>query len=150
MYRLYQQRLAENKINTDAQGDGSREGLFWKQPNGEYGVLMFNAARAGWQMGQEALLCECKDRPAAQCPGSWEPGCDLGRKAEHAKVVDMGNPISGSDGWIAWHGGECPVPAGTMLEVRLSDGSLDQDKAGEYDWDHQGAADDIVAYRVLK
>jgi hypothetical protein len=30
-------------------GDGSPEALFWKQPNGEYGVLMFNAAWWGWR-----------------------------------------------------------------------------------------------------
>lgn len=23
-------------------------------------------------------LCMCKDRPKTECPGEWEPGCDLG------------------------------------------------------------------------
>lgn len=26
------------------------DGLFWRQPDGNYGVLMFNAAWWGWQM----------------------------------------------------------------------------------------------------
>jgi hypothetical protein len=30
-------------------------------------------------------MCMCAARPAAQCPGPWEPGCDLG--ANEAYVV---------------------------------------------------------------
>lgn len=30
-------------------GDDTPEALFWKQPDGSYGVLMFNAAWWGWQ-----------------------------------------------------------------------------------------------------
>lgn len=29
-------------------------------------------------------LCHCKDRPASECPGEWEPGCDLGNNEAHA------------------------------------------------------------------
>jgi hypothetical protein len=29
-------------------------------------------------------LCACKYRPAKQCPGEWEPGCDFGTNAEYA------------------------------------------------------------------
>lgn len=32
-----------------------------------------------------AQTCHCKDRPASECPGAWEPGCDLGNNAAHAK-----------------------------------------------------------------
>ncbi len=31
--------------------------------------------------------CPCGDRPAAQCPGEWEPGCDLGNNPEYARRV---------------------------------------------------------------
>jgi ribA/ribD-fused uncharacterized protein len=33
-------------------------------------------------------LCACKDRPASQCPGQWEPGCDLGNNPAHVRVID--------------------------------------------------------------
>jgi hypothetical protein len=34
----------------------------------------------------DAPLCHCKDRPAADCPGEWEPGCDLGNNPAHVRV----------------------------------------------------------------
>ena len=33
--------------------------------------------------------CPCGDRPADQCPGEWEPGCDLGANEKYAKVVKV-------------------------------------------------------------
>ena len=36
-----------------------------------------------------AKPCPCGDRPAAQCPGEWEPGCDLGNNPKYAKRVKM-------------------------------------------------------------
>jgi hypothetical protein len=29
-------------------------------------------------VGNVKVLCVCKHRAAADCPGEWEPGCDLG------------------------------------------------------------------------
>jgi hypothetical protein len=34
-----------------------------------------------------AAPCLCKDRPELQCPGQWEPGCDLGANEAHVRVV---------------------------------------------------------------
>jgi hypothetical protein len=34
-------------------------------------------------------LCVCKDRPLEDCPGEWEPGCDLGNSATHVRAVNM-------------------------------------------------------------
>lgn len=34
-------------------------------------------------------LCACEDRPASQCPGEWEPGCDLGSNPAHVRVHHM-------------------------------------------------------------
>ena len=34
---------------------GTRDDLFWKQPDGSYGVLMFNAAWWGWQAALKAV-----------------------------------------------------------------------------------------------
>ena len=34
-------------------------------------------------------VCTCGEKLAAQCPGEWEPGCDLGQTAEHASAVEI-------------------------------------------------------------
>ena len=50
-FKLYQEKKAAGKLDTqaDQEGDGSPEALFWKQPDGSYGVLAFNSAWWGWQ-----------------------------------------------------------------------------------------------------
>ncbi len=39
------------------------------------------------QAGQ-IVLCACRDRFKHQCPGEWEPGCDLGANEKHIVIVD--------------------------------------------------------------
>ena len=52
--------------------------------------------------------------------------------------------------FIKWHGGECPVPPETMVEVKLRKGVLGQEgRAGRYFWKHDGEDDDIVEYRTV-
>lgn len=38
--------------------------------------------------------CPCGDRQANQCPGEWEPGCDLGANPKHAKVAAQAQPVA--------------------------------------------------------
>lgn len=55
------------------------------------------------------------------------------------------------DGWIEWHGGECPVPAGTLIDLRFRDGDvLERVMSYEWRWCHEGWDADIVAYRISK
>jgi hypothetical protein len=55
--------------------------------------------------------------------------------------------------WIEWSGGECPVPPGTVVEVRFRNGNSDPDSNAEWwtwDWDcDRESTRDIVAYRVV-
>lgn len=37
-------------------------------------------------------ICDCGKKPAAECE-KWEPGCDLGQSAEHARVVRVAAPV---------------------------------------------------------
>lgn len=30
-------------------------------------------------------MCYCGDRPRTECPGEWEPGCDLGANEAHVR-----------------------------------------------------------------
>lgn len=63
----------------------------------------------------------------------------------------------GSAQWVEWGGGECPVPAGVPVEVRLRGGwpNIMRGTAEEFRWGHLppgslGYPFDIVAYRVVK
>ena len=56
-----------------------------------------------------------------------------------------------NDGWIEWHGGECPVDADTVVEVRLASTKVVTGLAADYQWSN----DDpwtvrIIAYRVVQ
>ncbi|MFD1709718.1 hypothetical protein FVQ98_10500 [Ottowia sp. GY511] len=52
--------------------------------------------------------------------------------------------------WIKWHGGECPVPPDTLVEVRLRIGERGKPvAAGAYDWPHSDEDGDIVEYRIV-
>ena len=69
--------------------------------------------------------------------------------------------LNSNDGWIEWTGGECPVPAETLVEIRCRCG--DQNGAwpagffaeGQSDWwRHDGEGffgrmNDIIAYRLV-
>lgn len=65
------------------------------------------------------------------------------------------------DGWIEWHGGECPVPVGTPVVVRYRCGmvrgvfgALQDDESGldasAECWRNDDHQYDIVAYRLAK
>lgn len=50
--------------------------------------------------------------------------------------------------WIDWSGGECPLPAGSVHEVRFRSGETKEDEFPEtWRWNHEGVSEDIIAYR---
>ena len=53
--------------------------------------------------------------------------------------------------WIKWHGGECPVPPRTEVEVKLRCGAVKGTRAGNSYWNHDKDYDtyDIVSYRTV-
>ena len=54
------------------------------------------------------------------------------------------------DPWIKWHGGECPVPPDTMVEVKYRNGVLGSwHHAGDYFWRHGMGEPDIAEYRTF-
>lgn len=59
--------------------------------------------------------------------------------------------VTYSDGWIEWHGGECPVEKGTIVDTKWDDGAI---KTDIYDYDHYWEIDSrtsyIIAYRLSK
>lgn len=64
-----------------------------------------------------------------------------------------------NEGWIEWSGGECPVPRGTLVDVRYRDGkqlnalsanygTLNPRDASFVFWRNDGSEKDIIAYRL--
>ena len=51
--------------------------------------------------------------------------------------------------WIKWHGGECPVPPETMVQVKLRGGIVGELRAGAYRWRCGLGDSDIVEYCVV-
>lgn len=76
-------------------------------------------------------------------------------------VEEVPNASADADGWIKWHGGECPVPEGTLVDVKHRDGDFGYKcEAGTrtkhggggsalaHRWAHTGGIGDIIAYRL--
>lgn len=58
---------------------------------------------------------------------------------------------TGANGWIDWHGGECPVDSDTIVEVKYRKPNpyqFNNDRAGDFSWSHDGFDGDIIAYRM--
>ncbi|MDF1699608.1 MAG: hypothetical protein P1V36_00420 [Planctomycetota bacterium] len=63
---------------------------------------------------------------------------------------DVGDDGSDDGGWIAWEGGECPVPRDTLVECDGRDGgTYPAQPAHFFYWDNVGEPSDIVRYRIV-
>lgn len=58
-------------------------------------------------------------------------------------------PEADEDNWIEWSGDAPPVEYSAEVEVIDRDGTIDDGRADDFDWDHIGAGDDIVGYRPV-
>ena len=59
--------------------------------------------------------------------------------------------LAASEGWIEWHGGDCPVDSDAIVEVKYrhpSSYQFNNDRAGDFSWAHDGIDGDIIAYRL--
>lgn len=77
-------------------------------------------------------------------------------RAESQAVLDAltKNDLTGAEGWIPWHGGECPLKDEEVeeFEYQLSDKNkyIAISNPSDYRWRSNGEKDDIIAYQVLK
>lgn len=84
----------------------------------------------------------------------WQRGgvLEMTKRARDALEYAPPHPSAepDSEGWIAWHGGECPLPDDTDHEVKFRDGSVVRDEAPQtWDWSHD-SSENIIAYRVIE
>lgn len=59
--------------------------------------------------------------------------------------------LAASEGWIDWHGGDCPVDSDAIVEVKYRKPNpyqYNNDRAGDFYWAHTGSCGDIIAYRL--
>lgn len=88
------------------------QAIFGIFPSCKCGSTSFKAAQHPAPTAQQ---CHCKDRPADQCPGEWEPGCDLGANPAHAlggRPVQQPTPCFCDQNNIGAPGvscGDCPT-----------------------------------------
>jgi len=63
------------------------------------------------------------------------------------KPSDKADPTG--DGWIPWHGGECPVDPETVVTVRLFSAEEYTGQARNFAWRRTNDDADIIGYRVV-
>lgn len=55
------------------------------------------------------------------------------------------------DGWVEWHGGECPVQPNDRAQVMCRNQATPlTGRALDFCWEHNGTNGDIVRYRIIK
>ncbi len=77
----------------------------------------------------------------------WNGLSSVSGKSLIAEWTEPATPDA--DGWIEWHGGECPVPGDTVVEVRGDRPGASKAQAGHFNWT-TNIATPIRAYRVVK
>lgn len=126
--------------------------------------------RGGWP---EGALNATQDKDGEVCFSSgavpefgyaaWEGGDWCGNEFHTIRADDYDTAIithaqyeaalAASDGWIEWHGGDCPVDSEAIIEVKFrwhNQRQYNNDRAGDFDWAHIGRNSDIIAYRLHK
>jgi hypothetical protein len=91
-------------------------------------------------------------------PWSWEYECEQ-RGAELQRAVTQNNQLRfilsilaavKDEGWIEWHGGECPVGRDVRVEIETGIGFEGPDEARYFFWHNNGRPNAIIAYRIAR
>lgn len=71
---------------------------------------------------------------------------------QYEAALAASKAVVGHNGWIDWHGGECPVDSDEIVEVKFREPCpihFSNYRAGYFTWLHYGHAADIIAYRLV-
>ena len=72
-------------------------------------------------------------------------------RAQYEAALAASKDVVGHNGWIEWHGGECPVDSDAIVEVKFRNPNpyqFNNDRAGDFYWSHDDLGYDIIAYRL--
>ena len=157
--KLSKSKLALAKVINENGGWHDNDTWLFSTQSGD-GVLKFWKAKPKAQKG-----CVCTE---------WSGGCRLNFALSrviqnwHQTILSREEyhhayPKADADGWIEWKGGECPVEAGTNVDVKYRDGrenfhvkAMSYDRTGSIKslsatcWGSINCESDIVAYRLHK
>lgn len=67
-----------------------------------------------------------------------------------AESVILEQQERGEGEWIEWGGGDCPVDKNAKVEFKSPGGAAGLQRAKYLNWFHNGAGDDIIAYRIIQ
>lgn len=73
-------------------------------------------------------------------------------REKYESALAASKAVVGHNGWIDWHGGECPVDSDAIVEVKFRKPCplhFSNDRAGDFVWSHHGSNGDIIAYRLV-
>lgn len=111
--------------------------------------------RGGWPDGA-IYICTEKDGTPRIVGPCWHDNKSLSSfKINDDKSIiysdQYESALEASEGWIEWHGGECPVDSDAIVEVKFrwhNPRQYNNDRAGDFYWAHTGGNADIIAYRL--
>lgn len=75
------------------------------------------------------------------------PAVQVPPPADH--IPDAGKKAADSDGWVEWHGGECPVDADTIVETKWTHNDNITKRAGQIRWHHWDNYPNMTRYRIV-
>lgn len=130
---LFAQVICDASTKGGKKGCGSASGY---RPSAEQAIQLWNK-RAPTEAMHQITVTPCTPQSLEQLVAEQNPGT-----------------------WIEWSGGECPVAAGTLLDVKFRDGEFtnkvpaggfpaESNKRSAVDWGHvTGSGREIIAYRL--
>lgn len=88
------------------------------------------------QNGNHGRISFSENKPTRYCSTGWDACGGFAAKIEcckplqnwHQTILSRAEyfhlyPAQDFDGWIEWHGGECPVKQGTLVDIKDADGA---------------------------
>lgn len=129
--------------------DGKMSGIYPEQLASNHRCAKLYSDDPGFELVKvtrdqyEAALAASKELR----PYQVSTGC-YGDCAGEGKTIEA----TGADGWIKWAGGDCPVDSDAIVEVKFRNpirNKINNDRAGDFNWSHDGFGGDIIAYRLV-
>lgn len=114
--------------------------------------------RGGWPEGTSRIsqgavtVCIYADGHRVLFRHNVYGGDDCVTRDQYEAALAASKAVVGHNGWIDWHGGECPVDSDEIVEVKFRKPCplhFSNDRAGDFVWSHHGSNGDIIAYRIV-